>query len=440
MRKLLLLLSISLFFSCSKEDEETTTLLQNNFDGKLIWSKTFGGSDDEYIRGLTATKDGGFVVVGYTKSDDGTITNKASLVEDIWLTKFNDNGVLLWSRTYGGSLDDIGSSVIENNDGSLVVAGYSKSSDGDVPSNLGMHDFFIFKTDASGNMKWKKSYGFTSHDHAHKIITTKDGGYFVVGYADYAGLNRSAFSVQHGVGEYYGIKLDANGEKQWDCYFGGTQNDRVFDVVESNNGDFVMVGYSESNDFDVTDNHGSYDYWVIKVNALGNLIWKKSYGGSDLDQAYGISKSINNTYLIVGTSASTNGDISQNKGENDVWLLSIDDNGNKLWDKSYGGTSSETANSIKIMSNGNFVISGHTRSTNGDVTNNKGENDFWAFTIAPNGKMLWQNTFGGSNFDFAYDATEILDKGLIIVGETQSNDFDIQENRGINDLFIVKVH
>lgn len=456
MKNLLLILSFLFLISCSKDDNENDTS-QNTFDGKLIFAKTFGGSDEEYVRGVTATKDGGFVVVGYTKSNDGSITNKVGLVEDIWLTKYDEKGSPLWSKTYGGSLDDFGYSVTENNDGSLVIAGYSKSSDGDVPSNLGMHDFFIFKTDASGNMIWKKNYGFTSHDHAHKIIATKDGGYFIVGYVDYSGFNRSAFSVLHGVGEYYGIKLNASGEKQWDCYFGGTQNDRVFDVVESNNGGFVMVGYSESNDFDITDNHGSYDYWVVKIDALGNSLWKKSYGGSELDQAYGIAKSINNTYLIVGTSDSSNGDVSLNKGENDVWIISIDDNGTKLWDKSYGGSSSETANSIKVMSNGNFVVSGHTRSTNienttdghhkvKNLTNrienltNRGENDFWVFTISPSGNMLWQNTYGGSNFDFAYDATEILDKGIIIVGETQSNDFDIQNNRGIKDLLIVKVH
>lgn len=437
MKNYLLVAIIFLNLSCDKDEN---IVQENTFNGKLEWSKTFGGSDEETIHGVTATSDGGFVVIGYTKSNDGDINDKQDLIEDIWLSKYNAKGVLLWSKTYGGSLDDIGSSVIENSDGSLVIAGYSKSSDGDVPSNVGMHDFFIFKTDSVGNIIWKKSYGFASHDHAHKIISTLDGGYFIVGYADYSGLNKSSKNVQHGVGEYYGIKLNAQGEKQWDKYFGGTQNDRIYDVVQANDGGFVMVGYSESNDFDVTDNHGSYDYWVVKVNNNGDLVWKKSYGGSELDQAYGIEKSINNTYLLVGTSNSLDYDISSNKGGNDVWVVAIDDDGAKLWDKSYGGSQFETANSIQVMSNGNFIISGHTRSTDFDIQENKGENDFWAFTISPSGKMLWQKTFGGTNFDFAYDATELTDKGIIIVGETQSNDLDIQTNQGIKDLLIVKVH
>ena len=180
--------------SCSEDDQHVSE--QDTFDGKLIYSKTVGGSDEEYVRGVQSSKEGGFFVIGYTKSNDGDISNKVGLVEDIWLTKYTSDGHLIWSKTYGGSLDDFGYSVVENIDGTLAVAGYSKSSDGDVPSNLGMHDFFIFKTDALGNIIWKKSYGFSSHDHAHKIISTSDGGYFVVGYADYSGFNRAAAAWQ----------------------------------------------------------------------------------------------------------------------------------------------------------------------------------------------------------------------------------------------------
>lgn len=435
MKKFLVVLSFISIFSCSNEDNED----QNNFEGEVQWVKTFGGSDEEIVRGVCATSDGGVVVIGNTKSVGGDISDKRYAMEDIWLSKYDESGNLVWSKTYGGNLDDLGYSVIENSDLTLTVAGYSKSSDGDVPSNLGMHDYFIFKTDSNGNLIWRKSYGFMSHDHAHKIISTSDNGYFVTGYADYAGFGRPSTIVMHGVGEYYGIKLNALGEKEWDVYFGGTQNDRVYDVVETNDEGLIMVGYSESSDFDVTDNHGSYDYWVIKLNASGDLVWKKSYGGTGLDQAYGIAKSINNTYLIAGTSNSTDGDVSSSKGSNDVWVISIDDNGNKLWDKSFGGTGFDFANSLNSMSNGNFIISGHTRSVNLDINENNGENDFWALTISPSGLLLWQQTFGGSGYDFAYDAIETLDKGIVIVGETESNDFDIPENKGIKDLLIVKV-
>ena len=142
MKKIVLIIALSLSFSCSKEDEYPTSTA---FNGELVWTKTFGGSGDESIHGVAKTMDGGFVVVGYTKSNDGDITDAVDTIEDIWLTKYNADGNLLWSKTYGGSADDYGYSVVENNDGTLTVAGYSLSSDADVPSNLGMHDFFIFK-------------------------------------------------------------------------------------------------------------------------------------------------------------------------------------------------------------------------------------------------------------------------------------------------------
>ena len=435
MNKFFFFLALILLSSCNKEMDLNQTG-PNAFNGQKIWSKTYGGSDLEEIHGAIATQDGGFVVIGNTKSTDGVITDKKYALEDIWLSKYNTDGNLLWSKTYGGSQDDIGYSVIENNEGTLVIAGYSKSSDGEVPSNLGMHDFFIFKTDSSGNIIWTKSNGFLSHDHAHKIINTSDGGYFVVGYIDYAGLGRNVFGTLHGVGEFYGQKLDANGNKLWDKYFGGTKNDRVFDVVEANDGGFVMAGFSESDDFDVNDSHGSYDYWVVKVSAFGDLVWKKTYGGSQIDQAYGIEKNINNTYIITGTSNSTDGDISSNKGANDVWVINIDDKGLLLWEKSFGGSAFDTSNSIKSISNGNLLIAGHTRS----FDENKGENDFFAFSISPNGNLLWQQTFGGTDFDFGSDAVELKDKGFVMVGQTLSNNFDIPIQNGNGDLLIVKVH
>lgn len=436
MNKLIIALIIFSIFSCQKDDGFND--FSYMYRGDKLWSKTLGGSNDENIKSVITTSDGGFLVIGYTKSNDGDIVDAIDNIEDAWLTKYNVDGDLLWSKTYGGTLDDYSYSAVEMDNGEIVVAGYSKSTDGDVPSNLGMHDFFVFKITASGDLIWSKTYGYTSHDHAHKIIKTTDNGLFVVGFTDYSG-GIGDKSVLHGVGEFYGMKLDNNGNLLWDTFFGGTQNDRVFDVVEANDGGYVMVGYSESNDFDATDNHGSYDYWVIKVSASGNLVWKKSYGGSDLDQAYGISKTRNGNYLIVGTSSSLDGDITNHIGGNDVWVVAIDDNGHKIWDKSYGGTQYETANSIKKINNDSFVIIGHTRSNDGNVKNLKGENDIWAFNIDSGGKLFWESTFGGSNFDFGYDVAELYDNSLILVGETQSIDFDITQSKGMKDLLIIKV-
>jgi len=315
-----------------------------------------------------------------------------------------------------------------------------------------MDDIFIIKINESGATLWSKVYGFSSHDHAHKIIQTRDGGFFVAGFADYSGLSgqpdngeghqmdRNSTSVQHGSGEFFGIKLDAQGEFLWFRYYGGTQNERVSDIVEANDGGIVMAGYTESSDFDVEGAKGSYDYWVIKIDEMGHLHWKKNYGGSDIDQAYGIVKTDYNSYLIVGQSNSMDGNISNPIGNSDVWVIHIDDHGHLIWNKSFGGTQFDTALSIKKLSNNQFVIAGHTRSNDNQFTN-AGQNDAFLMGIdaQPNSGVLWRKTFGGSNFDFATDVTQTADGSFVLVGDTQSNNGDFTLNKGLNDRFVIKV-
>ncbi len=447
MKRYLLLSSAFLLFSCAKED----VIEESKFEGAIAWSKTFGGSQEEKTSGVVGTPDGGVIIVGYSKSSDGDV-NKQHDLNDIWITKLDKSGTVVWNRTIGGSGDDFAMSIIRTNDSNYVISGYSGSADYDVPRNLGMHDFFIIKINESGATLWSKVYGFASHDHAHKIIQTRDGGYFVAGFADYAGLNgdpgngeghqmdRNPNAVQHGSGEFFGIKLDAQGEFQWYRYYGGTQNDRVSDVVEANDGGIIMVGYSESSDFDVHEARGSYDYWVIKIDHMGHLHWKKNYGGSDIDQAYGVVKTEHNSYLIVGQSNSTDGDISNPMGNSDIWVIHIDDHGHLIWNKSLGGSQFDTALSIKKTLNNQYMIVGHTRSNDHQLTN-LGQNDAFIMGIEahPNSGILWQKTFGGSSFDFATDVTQTADGSFVLVGDTQSNNGDFALNKGLNDRFVIKV-
>lgn len=437
MKKILILFFVSFFISCENDEKITTN---NKILGQKNWITTIGGSLDDAVRQVISTSDGGFLIVGYTKSSDGDIIDNNSQIEEAWVVKFDSYGHISWSKTFGGMMDDYAYSVVEDAEGNYLIAGYSMSMNGDVPMNLGMHDFWLFKLSSQGNLMWSKTYGYSSHDHAHKIIPTSDGGYFVVGFTDYSGGvgDRNSNVLLHGVGEYYGLKLNNEGEKEWDAYFGGTQNERVFDVVEANDGGFVMVGYSESNDFDVNDNKGSYDYWVVKVKADGILDWKKSYGGSDIDQAYGILK-VNNNYIISGNSNSQDGDVSHPKGNNDIWVIAIDDFGNLIWEKSYGGEQNDMSNHILKTNSNEIVITGHTRTNDGSIGVLNGENDIFVFSINSGGNLNWMKTFGGSSFDFGISATQLKDNSLIIVGETQSNDFDITLNKGQKEIMIINL-
>lgn len=448
--RILVFTIIFIFFSCSNSEQENS--LNSSSELSLVLSKTFGGSLDEKIGGVVKTNDGGMIVVGQTNSSDGDIVKENDEI-DIWIIKIDNLGNKEWSRTIGGSKNDYGTSIIATNDGNFIISGYTESSDGDVPNNFGLHDFFVAKITGSGTVLWTKNYGFSGHDHAHKIIQTSDGGYFVVGFSEYSGIEGSGGTqnngeghemghkgVLHGSGEYIGVKIDGQGNFMWYRYFGGTQNDRVNDVVEANDGGLVMVGYSESSNFDIIDNKGSYDFWAVKINANGSLQWKHNYGGSAIDQAYGITKTNNNSYLIVGRTNSLDKDVSKSLGGFDAWVIHIDDHGHLIWNKSFGGSEFDIATSIKLLSNGNFGIVGNTRSIL-DGKPNKGQNDFWFLEVdnKANSKVYWQKTFGGSNIDIAQDFYQNNNNEIFIVGESQSSDYDVNINRGNNDLWMLKL-
>lgn len=438
-----------LLAGCSSDNapEEEKTM-----EGNIVFSKTYGGSLDEKVNAVVATSDGGFLVLGDTGSGDGDVV-KIHAQNEIWLTKLDSNGEKVWSKTIGGSLNDYGTGIIATTDGNYVISGYSASSDGDVPGNVGMHDFYIAKITPEGNLMWSKNYGFSSHDHAHKIIQTRDGGFFIAGFADYAGIDGSGqtsnngeghsmrfAAPMHGVGEYFGIRLDANGDFKWFRYFGGTLNDRVNDIVEAEDGGLIMVGSSESTNVDVTHNKGSYDFWVIKLDANGHLHWKENYGGSGIDQAFGICKTGNNSYLIAGRTNSTDGDVSKPLGNFDAWVIHINDMGQLIWSKTFGGSEFDVATSIKRSSTGKYVVVGNTRSSLAG-NSNKGENDFWTFEIdnKANSGLLWQKTFGGSKIDMATDLAICPNGDLVVVGESQSNDYEVSLNKGGNDLWVLRI-
>src|SRR5690606_27044482 len=181
--------------------------------------------------------------------------------------------------------------------------GYTRSTDGDISFNNGFYDFWLIKLDASGNLIWEKTYGYSGNDQGQAILQTTDGGYFLTGFMDFDGrtlnepLNQKSGN-RHGVGEFWAIKTDVSGNENWNQYYSGTDNDRAYDVIQTPDGGYIMVGNSESTDFDITNPKGSYDFWVVKIGATGNLQWQQNYGGSGIEIAYSISKTMDGNYLV----------------------------------------------------------------------------------------------------------------------------------------------
>ena len=427
-----------LVFSCS-EDESLPII--DVFSGEIEWSKTFGGSKNELANSVVKTQDGGYAILGYTQSNDGDITDKPNEDFDYWVMKFNSNDELEWNKTYGGSLDDRGSKIIQTQDGGYVIVGYSQSNDFDATQNEGSYDFWMVKLTNSGVVSWEKSFGYTGSDKGYSIIQTSDNGYLLSGVLDVtaSGGAGNSKAVLHAGGDYWAIKLDVSGNIQWTKYFGGSLNDTLSDAIQTTDGGFILVGSSDSADVDITNNKGTYDFWIVKINALGVLVWEKNYGGAEIDEARGIVSSDDGNYVIVGDTRSADVDVSQNSGSADLWLIKITPDGDLIWEKTFGGGSFDVGRAIVKTQDSGFLIAGSSRSQDGDLSENHGQNDAWVLKINESGDIEWQQTLGGSNIDFSYSVAELNDKKVVLVGESSSSDFDILENKGFTDVLIAKI-
>lgn len=444
-KKISLMTFMVLLVGCSYDTAEDLEEAPMAFKGEVAWIRTYGGSGDDTARSLVETDDGGIAILGFTNSTDGDLAHKIAPVNDYWLLKTDGSGDVLWSRTYGGSMDDRGQAVIQTSDGGFALTGYAMSSDGDASNNEGFHDNWVLKLNVQGDLQWERSFGFSGHDHSYDLVETPDGGLFFTGFLDITSARADGYTeknyylTRHGVGEYWGTKLDPAGEIEWRRYYGGTNNDRAHAVVRGHGGGYVMAGFSESDDFDISSPKGSYDFWIVKIGANGELVWERSYGGTGIDIAQDIARTEDGGYVICGSAISNDGDISASRGESDAWVIKIDGEGQLLWERSFGGSAFDAAESIRPARDGGFVIAGNSRSSDQDVSANAGQNDLWVLKIDREGQLLWQQSYGGSDLDFGFDAVETSDGGILLVGESKSTDLSPLTNQGGTDLIMIKI-
>ena len=246
-------------------------------------------------------------------------------------------------------------------------------------------------------------------------------------------------SVQkHAGGDVWAIKLDASGNKQWQNYYGGTFTDTSFGITKTNDNGFIICASSDSNDFNISNNKGQYDFWILKIDANGTLIWEKNFGGSEIEEPRGICQTNDGNFMIVGDTRSNDKDVSINNGAADLWLIKITSDGNLLWEKSFGGSSFDAGRAIFPSQNGGFLIAGNSRSENTNFTN-LGQNDGWILKIDDAGNQVWQQFLGGSENDFLNDIIEMPDNSIIAIGESYSNNELIPINKGFSDGLLIKL-
>ncbi|HYV94895.1 MAG TPA: T9SS type A sorting domain-containing protein [Chitinophagales bacterium] len=387
----------------------------------IEWAKCLGGNSDDFGYSVQQTIDGGFIVAGSSMSNNGDVSGNHGY-HDVWIVKLDSAGNIIWQKSFGGSAGDFAYSIQQTLEGGFIIAGWSNSIDGDVTGNHGNDDYWIVKLDMSGALVWQKSLGGSGNDQAQSVQQTTDSGFIVAGFSF---SNDGDVSGNHGYGDYWIVKLDTEGNLEWQKCLGGSANDQAHSISTTTDGGFVVAGYSFSNDFDVSGNHGGSDYWIVKLSSIGNLEWQKSLGGSDNEQGYSIQQATDGSFIVAGHSFSNDGNVSGNHGSCDYWIVKIDMDGNIVWQKSLGGTSDDRAYSIQLTSDGGFIIAGSPVSNNGDVSGNHGFLDYWLIRLDTNGNLIWQKCLGGSRGDLTFAVQQTSDNGFIVAGNSISNDGDV---------------
>jgi len=347
------------------------------------WEKTFGGNDEEDGKSVQQTSDGGYIICGKTQSfgnGDG----------DVYLIKTDGNGDSLWTKTFGGTSWEKGRSVQQSSDGGYIICGETLSSGSDM-------DVYLIKTDGNGVEQWNNTFGGTSWEEGHSVQQTIDGGYIITGKK---GNN------------IYLIKTDGSGDSLWT----NTYNDIPNSFCEGNfvqqttSGDFVICGVLET--FLPIDKRYVY---LIKTDGNGNQQWYQTYSNSGYNNiGREVQQTTDGGYIITGQS------------ETDVYLIKTDGNGDSLWTKTFGGTSWEKGSSVQQTSDGGYVITGSTDSFG------NGDEDVYLIKTDGNGDSLWSKTFGGSSEDEGWSVKQTTDGGYIISGRTYSF------GNGDGDVYLIK--
>ncbi|HRD20226.1 MAG TPA: PQQ-binding-like beta-propeller repeat protein, partial [Fervidobacterium sp.] len=257
--------------------------------------------------------------------------------------------------------------------------------------DAGIIDVYILKLDADGGLVWQKTYGGTNIDMAYSIQQTSDGGYIVAGYTKSSG---------NGDDDVYILKLNSDGELKWEKTFGGELPDRAYSIQQTEDGGYIVAGYTYS--FDA----GIIDVYILKLDADGGLVWQKTYGGTSIDVAYSIQQTNDGGYIVVGNTQSSGA------GNDNVYVLKLDSNGNLTWEKTFGGTESDYAYSVQQTKDGGYIVGGYTYSFGA------GGADAYILKLNSDGDLTWQKTYGGNSTDIAYCIQQTTDEGYIVAGRT----------------------
>jgi hypothetical protein len=318
-------------------------LVKTDANGDSLWSRTFGGSNDERCYSIQQTSDSGYILAGSTESFGAGY-------QDFWLVKTNAYGDSLWSRTFGGSAYDWCYSVRQTSDGGFVLAGVTVSFGG------GYEDFWLVKANAYGDSLWSCTFGGSSHDRCRSVQQTSDGGYVLAGYT---------YSFGAGETDFWLVKTDANGDSLWSRTFGGDREDQCYSIHQTLDGGYILAGET------ISFGAGYTDFWLVKTNSIGDSLWSRTFGGSASEGCYSVQQTSDGGCILAGYTGSFGARYT------DFWLVKMNSIGDSLWSRTFGGSHWDFCFSVQQILDWGYVLAGWTRSFGA------GESDIWLVKTGP---------------------------------------------------------
>jgi len=400
---------------------------------EIEWEKTYGGYSRDELHALLPTDDNGYLLGGWTMSTDGDIKSGNKGQSDFWVVKTNEQGLILWEKTFGLIGDEIFSDFKPTSDGGFIIGGSTNMINLEKINPLsGIQNFLIYKIDKFGNIIWVKIFGGNGNDELSKIQPTDDGGFLLLGSTtsvDGDVQSRSKLTYNWLDVDIWVVKIDKNGQLLWEKSFGKINSGEGISCVYPLIGEgYLLGGYSQTNKNGITSSYG--DFYILKIDTEGKLIWEKTYGGTSHENISVIFSPSKNGYLLIGGTNSVDGDVQSRKSiqyqyDNfDLWIVKIDKTGNLLWEKSYGEKSIDLIQSGCITSQNDYVLAGYS-----DVNlnpNDVPQFDSWLVKIDSLGNKTLDKTYGGTDTDAFTSIIATNNNKFVIGGYTKSNYGDIQ--------------
>ncbi len=414
----------------------------NVFSQKVLWEKTLGGKQSEYLYDMIPTADYGFLLAGssFSGKTGDLHTDKIGNM-DAWLWKMKENSDLEWQLRLGGDGTDVLKSVFATADGGFILGMTSTSGQsGDKKSiSQGGNDLWVVKLNAARIEEWQCSFGGDGDDDMVVIKQLKDGGY-IIGANSNSGFSGDKKQASQGGQDIWILRLDSKGQLLWQKNYGGIYQDQIASIIETQDKGFLIGASSNSpmSQDKGAESFGMRDFWIIKIDDKGAEKWQRVFGGNQDDILTEIQELEDGNYLVGGSS---NSELSGNKtvssnNSSDFWLINVDKNATVYWQKSYGEAQTNVLSSMLIDQKGNYLLGGYGVNT---VKDEK-KYQFMGIQIDSEGEQIWDRKISSSGVDILRKTIQTRDGGFVFAGTSDGTANAVKEaHKGRNDFWIVKV-